>query len=45
MGEGEGGGDFPHWGKMRNFAEEGNFLSGGGNLTRRDFDHSNLFQS
>ena len=32
---------FPQWGRMGNFAGGG---SGGGNLTRSDFDHLNLFK-
>ena len=30
------------WGEMRNFARGGD-LSGGGNLRKSDFDHSNFF--
>ena len=37
-------GDFPPVRGIRNSAGR-IFLSGGGNLTRSDFDHSNLFQS
>ena len=37
-------GDFPPVGGMENSAGK-ILLSGGGNLTRSDFDHSKLFQS
>ena len=39
-----GGSKSPQLERIKNFAE-GIFLSGGGNLRRIEFDHSNLFQS
>ena len=39
------GGENPPVGEDEKFLLGGTFLSGGGNLRRSDFDHSNLFQS